>query len=352
MAIPAPTARPAGAGRDRGYHPLRVRRIVQETVDACSIVLEVPEDLLDAFAYDAGQFCTFRVSIEGQERLRCYSMSSSPEVDAELQVTVKRVPGGAVSNWLNDALAPGDVIDASPPSGLFRLGDATGDIVAFGGGSGITPIFSIVKSALATTSRRVRLLYANRDQDAVIFSAELAALEARHPDRLLVAHHLDVDRGFVEPGTVRPLIDDAIDADFYVCGPGPFMDVVEGTLLEQGIAPARIHIERFSRADEPAVPEPLPAEASRIEVTIELNGQVGRTEHRPGTTILQTARQLGMAAPFSCESGNCATCMAKLVVGEATMRTNNALAPDEVADGWVLTCQAVPTTPSVRVLYE
>lgn len=345
-----------GVARHHGFHPLRVRRIVEETAEASSIVVDVPAELRDAFAYDAGQFCTFRIAVDGQTHLRCYSMSSSPDVDDDLQVTVKRVPGGVVSNWLLDNLVPGDTIETTSPAGVFCLGPGDRDIVAFSAGSGITPVYSLVKTALATTTRRVRLLYANRDRDAVIFGDAIDALAASHPDRFEVVHHLDAERGFVGPAEVGDVLGGVLDADCYVCGPGPFMDIVEGALLAAGVDPGRIHIERFT----PAEREPGPAEASagggdgaasETLVTIQLDGRRETTEHRVGTTILQAARQAGLSPPFSCESGSCATCMARLVEGSASMHVNNALTDDEVADGWVLTCQAVPTAPAVHVVY-
>ena len=350
MATPAPAAQAQGIVRDRGFHPLQVRRVVQETADTRSFELEVPEDLRATFAYEAGQFCTFRVSVDDQAQLRCYSMSSCPAVDPELRVTVKRVPGGIVSNWMNDTLQAGDVIDVAPPAGVFRLTQGDGDVVAFGAGSGITPVFSIIKAAVAT-SRRIHLLYANRDRDSVIFGPEIDALEQHHADRLTVQHHFDVDQGFVDPGEVAQVIAQADDADFYICGPTPFMDLVEEALIDAGVDTARIHIERFTPAEHPADLDPPPAEVTTTRVTIELEGRVDSTDHHAGTTLLQTARQLGLSPPFSCESGSCASCMAKLVEGEATMFVNDALTPDEVADGWVLTCQAVPTSPSVHVVY-
>lgn len=352
MAIPAVPAGPPHAGRDHGFHPLRVHRVVRETVDATSFVFEVPNDLQAAFAYDAGQFCNFRVVLDGQERQRCYSMSSSPAVDDELQVTVKRVPGGVVSNWMNDKVEPGDVLEVGVPTGLFRLGPGDGDVVAFGAGSGITPIFSILKAALATTARRVRLLYANRDRDSVIFSDALDALVAEHPDRLTVHHHHDVDHGFVGAETVRSLLDGVEEPEYLICGPGPFMDIVERTLLDTGVAADRIRIERFTPDDPIPASEPDPVEDVPSQVTVTRNGKVATGPHRAGTTLLQMARELGLSPPYSCESGNCATCMARLTEGEATMRTNNALTPDELDEGWVLTCQAIPTSPEVHVIYE
>src|SRR5436190_14433686 len=155
MGIPAATAHP-GAHRDHGFHAVRIARVVQETAEASSFVLDIPVELAEGFAYEAGQFCTFRVWIDGEPHLRCYSMSSSPDIDADLQVTVKRVPGGVVSNWMIDGLAVGDVIETTCPAGVFCLGADAGDVVAFAAGSGITPVLSIVKTALATTSSRVQ----------------------------------------------------------------------------------------------------------------------------------------------------------------------------------------------------
>jgi 3-ketosteroid 9alpha-monooxygenase subunit B len=369
MAISAPAATQRGAPRDHGFHPLRVARVVHETAEAASFVLDVPDDLRDAFAYEAGQFLTFRVRVDGESHLRCYSMSSSPAVDTELQVTVKRVPGGVVSNWMIDTLVPGRVVEATCPAGVFVLppdagggsGPGRGDIVAFGAGSGITPLYSLLKHALATTERPVRLLYANRDRDAVIFDAELEALSGRHAGRLDVVHHLDVERGFVDPEALRPFVEAAAPAgaDVYVCGPAPFMEIVEGALLAHGVHPARINVERFSPQDDgPAASDDdgqaaaQHAASAPTQVTISLGGRTATVDHHPGTTLLQTARQMGLAPPYSCESGSCATCMAQLVEGDVRMHVNNALTDDEVADGWVLTCQSVPTSPTVRVVYE
>jgi 3-ketosteroid 9alpha-monooxygenase subunit B len=350
----APTSQP-GAVRDHGFHPLRIRRVVRETAEAASFVLDVPAELRAVFGYEAGQFLTFRAHLRGEVHHRCYSMSSSPSVDDELQVTVKRVPGGLVSNWMIDSLGPGDVVEASVPAGVFLLAPGDGEIVAFSGGSGITPVFSLLKTALATTSRRARLYYANRDREAVIFGAELDALADRHPDRFDVVHHLDVERGFVDAGALDAFVQASSGAEFYVCGPTPFMDIVEGALLAHGVDAHHIHIERFTPAAPAAEPEPPAAPdtgSTTTRVTVDLGGRTDTVDHRPGTTILQTARQMGMAPPFSCESGTCATCMAKLVEGSVKMHVNDVLTDDEVADGWVLTCQSVPTSTFVHVVYE
>jgi 3-ketosteroid 9alpha-monooxygenase subunit B len=337
--------------RDHGFHALRVRRVVSETAEAVSVVLDVPADLQEAFRYDAGQFLTFRLIIDGRQHLRSYSMSSSPEVDDELAVTVKRVAGGVVSNWIADMLGTGDPLESTRPAGVFCLGPGSGDLLAYAGGSGITPVYSLLKTALSTTTRTVRLLYANRDRESSIFAAELDSLAERYPGRLEVVHHFDAVGGFVEAATIRRHAGIAPDSEVFICGPGPFMDLVETTLHEQGIGPSRIHIERFTPADLPPQGSTEPLTPVLTQVEIELDGKVQTTRHSPGTTILQTARQMGLTPPSSCEAGDCATCMGRLLEGTAKMQANNALTDDEVAEGWILTCQAVPDPPLVRVRY-
>jgi ferredoxin-NADP reductase len=258
-----------------------------------------------------------------------------------------------------DRVGVGDVLALTRPAGVFTLRPRTTPIVAFAGGSGITPVISLVKSTLATTDRRVRLLYANRDAASVIFRAELDDLERAHPDRLQVDHHLDTEHGFVHSNGVTDFVGDELDADFYICGPGPFMDVVEDALAQSAVSSEQVFIERFAfastaRLDEPpAAPAPAADGAGATEsVVIVLDGRPHEVNYQAGETFLETARRAGLRAPFSCESGSCATCMARLEVGEATMRVNNALTPEEVAEGWVLTCQGFPASPSVTVVYE
>jgi 3-ketosteroid 9alpha-monooxygenase subunit B len=333
------------------YHPLVVLDVVDETADTRSFVLDIPPGLALAFHYVAGQFCTFRAAIDGEDVVRCYSMSSSPDVGDPFTTTVKRVPAGRMSNWMNDALSPGDTIDVLRPSGLFVLHEHETPIVAFAGGSGITPVISIIKSALATTSRDVRLVYANRGPDAVIFGEELARLAATAGERLSVHHHLDSERGFLDGPGCAALVDGRTDADFYVCGPGPYMETVEAGLATLGVASAQVFIERFE-LPEPAGPPAGTRDLLAESVVIRLGGNETTVAYQPGDTLLETARRAGLSPPFSCEQGNCATCMAHLDEGTTSMRVNNALTPEEVEEGWVLTCQGLPTSATVKVDYD
>jgi 3-ketosteroid 9alpha-monooxygenase subunit B len=347
--------------REHGYHGLRVKAVVTETHDASSFVLDVPAELAETFRYRPGQFCTFRVHIDGNEQLRSYSMSSAPETDDDLTVTVKRVDGGLVSNWFLDHLAEGSVVEATKPAGVFCPQETARTVLGFCGGSGVTPVISITKHLLATTERPIRLLYANRDRDSIIFDQALAILAERHGDRLEVRHHLDADGGFLRADDVAPFVQGpgGTDADCYICGPGPFMDLVEATLLGLGVAAERIFIERFlvdqQEKDTAAAAggtDAVTAPEAPPEVTVILNGKKTVVTYQPGDTLLETARRGGLRPPFSCEAGNCATCMAFLQEGSARMRANNALTPEEVEEGWILTCQGLPQGPVVTVEYE
>lgn len=341
-------------GRARArFLPLRVRSVVEETTEARSFVLDVPPANRGTFAYRPGQFVNLRVAVGGEAHVRAYSMSSAPWVDPDLRITVKRVPGGVVSNWLVDNVRAGDLLDVSPPAGSFVVPNRAGDLVTHAAGSGITPVVSIVASELVGSDRRITLLYANRDRCSTIFARRLDELAARHPERFELLHHLDVEAGFVAPAMVAEVARRSPGAEHFICGPVGFMAAVEAGLDAAGIDAGRVHVERFTRVAEPVADPPGETEVSGgREVTIRLGGRTATVSHRPGTTVLQTARFAGLRAPSSCETGSCATCMARVVAGEARMRHNEALTPEEVAGGWVLTCQAEPVTPSVTVVYE
>jgi 3-ketosteroid 9alpha-monooxygenase subunit B len=329
------------------HYALRVQRVTRATSDAVSIVFDVPTDLRSVFRYRAGQFVTLKLVRDGEEFFRSYSMSSAPCVDDDLQVTVKRVDGGVVSNWLNDHVIPGTALEVSPPAGSFVLDDLHRDVVAFAGGSGITPVFSILKRALVHGTGRFRLLYANRDRDAAIFADELDALAAEYADRFSLRHHFDVERGFISHASVREFIGEDHDAEAFVCGPAPFMRVVQEALSPAVWPEASVHVERFTPADN-VTTQPV----DDIQIVVTLGRETKTVAHRGGATILQAARSAALRPLSSCEAGTCATCMARLVEGAVEMHNNEVLTEEEVRDGWILTCQSVPTTPVVKVVYE
>jgi 3-ketosteroid 9alpha-monooxygenase subunit B len=351
------TATAVSVGAEGPYHALRIGRIVEETADARSFVLEIPDSLRDAFAYRSGQFLTFRIPVAGERLVRCYSLASSPGVDSEHKVTVKRIEEGRVSNWMNESLAVGDTLETMRPAGIFCLQERSTPLVLFGGGSGITPLVSIVKTALATTSRSLRLLYVNRDRESIIFREELDALAARYPDRFELIHRLDDEHGFADAEVVKRVAGDVSEADFYVCGPGLFMDIVEETLRSLGVASERFFIERFvslSGGEEgetsPAV-APAEGDATPATIAVTLDGETREIPYVAGQTILEAARAAGMEPPFACEEGYCSCCMAKLAEGRVRMNMNDALDDEQVGEGWVLTCQSVPQTQAIKIEY-
>ena len=341
-----------------GCFALRVARVIDETSDARSLVLEIPPALAAKFRYQPGQFLSFKFPFAGQVLTRSYSLASSPHCDAEHKVTVKRIADGRISNWINDRVAPGDVLMVTPPAGFFVLGDSAREIVLFGGGSGITPVISIIKSALATTQRRLKLVYANRDERSIIFAAELAALARAHPGRFEIVHSLDVRDGLLDQAGVQRLVGAARDAEFYLCGPGAFMATVESALLELGVPLDRIRIERFASPPDPGVtPEEAPdakdaqGETVPTTITIVLDGVAHEVPYQAGERVLHAARRAGLDPPFSCEEGYCSCCMAKLAKGEVKMHANDCLSPQLLAEGWVLTCQSRCVSREVRIEY-
>lgn len=326
---------------DGPYFRLRVADVIDETDDSKSIVLDVPDELNERFDYTAGQFLSFRVTVDGHRLVRCYSLASAPDLDAQHKVTVKRVVEGRVSNWMNDHVAKGDELEVMHPNGVFSLRERDTPIVFFGGGSGITPIISIIKTALHTTSRDLKLVYANRNDQSIIFKDELAALRSANADRFEIVYRLDDLHGFVDAALVVQEIGPKTDADFYICGPGPFMDVVESGLSSLSTDEDQIFIERFESPGSPVDSAPIDITTGTV-VTIKLDGKETDVVVGEGETILVAARRVGLEPPFACEEAYCGCCMAKVVEGVVDMLTNDGgIDQGQVDDGWVLTCQGI-----------
>jgi 3-ketosteroid 9alpha-monooxygenase subunit B len=352
MPEPADAATLAPASR---YHALRVRAVVEETHDARSLWLEVPPALAEQFRYRPGQFLTLRLPVHGKYLPRCYSMSSAPALDAALRVTIKRVHQGRGSNWVCDQVRAGDTIELLPPAGVFTPRTLDGDFLLFAGGSGVTPVLSILRTVLAQGSGRVSLLYANRDERSVIFREELKALAAAHPERLQVTHWLDSVQGVPSVTQLAELARPHTTAQTFICGPGPFMDAAVAALQLIAMPDAQIHVERFvslPEEDAPATVLSRPAAADTVdeaEVELHLDGQVHHLRCDGTETLLDAALRAGIAAPFSCKAGLCASCMCQVREGSVHLRHNEALDQKDLAKAWTLSCQAVPTSTRLRI---
>lgn len=343
------------------YHALRVRAVVDETHDTKSVAFDVPPDLADAFAYQPGQFLTLRLNIDGRHVPRCYSMSSAPAVDDAPRVTVKRVIGGRGSNWVCDHVRAGDTLEVMAPSGVFHPRSLDGDFLLLAGGSGITPVFSILRSVLAKGSGRVTLLYANRDEKSVIFKNELKALAEAHPARLTVVHWLDSVQGVPSVAQLAELARHHCSAQAFICGPGPYMDAAVAALQAVEMPSERIHVERFaSLPDEETLAAanavaqaapPLPGAVDEAVVEVLLDGQTHTLHCGGNETLLEAALKAGLNAPYSCQAGMCASCMCQVVEGSVHLRHNDVLDKKDLAKAWTLACQAVPTSERLRIKF-
>ncbi len=352
------------------FHPLRVAEIVPETADANSVRFEVPEELRDTFEFKAGQHLTLKAEIDGEEVRRNYSLCTAPD-ERDWMVTVKRIGGGVFSNWVGDKLKAGDTVEVMPPHGSFTTefnATARRHLVGIAGGSGITPVMSLLRTLLKSEPEsRFTLFYGNRDSSSVIFLEELARLKDRYLDRLELYHFLDAEEGDVElfngmldrercDAAIEHLVRTPESVDgWFICGPGPMMDSAESALIDRGIARDKIRIERFT-ADRP--PDSLIKEMAELQtkaagltVSVTLDGRTRKVPFTEGN-ILDSARAAGLPAPFACKAGVCATCRAKVVSGHVEMAARYGLTDEEVEDGYVLTCQSVPAGDGVAVDYD
>ncbi|GAA5050572.1 3-ketosteroid 9alpha-monooxygenase subunit B [Thermocatellispora tengchongensis] len=338
--------------------PLKVRvvEVVRETRDAHSLVLEPAGGDPARFAYRPGQFLTIRVPTSRPEgAARCYSLSSSPVCDEKLKVTVKRTRDGYGSNWICDNVAEGDVLEVLRPAGTFTPASLDDDLLLLAAGSGITPVMSILKSCLRGGSAAVTLIYANRDEDSVIFRDELVALSAEYGDRLTVVHWLESVQGLPTAPGLAALSRPYAGRDAFVCGPGPFMDLATGALAGLGVPERRVHVERFESlaADPFAGPGTVLDDSGPVStVEVELDGEKRTLAWPRANKLLDVLLEAGMEAPYSCREGSCSACACTLLEGEVTLERNTVLDRQDLADGLILSCQALPLTERVRVTYD
>jgi 3-ketosteroid 9alpha-monooxygenase subunit B len=337
--------------KPRPFYRLRVAQVIPETAQACSLVLEVPPEAAAEFGYRPGQFLTVRVPCDGGSVARCYSLSSSPHAGDPPTITVKRMAGGLASNWIADHLAPGSVLDALPPAGTFSPAALDGDFLLLAAGSGITPVLSILKSVLARGHGRAVLVYANTDEQSVIFAAQLRRLAEQAGRRLMVVHWLDSVQGPPGAAALAGLIRPHAAAEAFICGPDPFMAVAREALRALGVPAGRVHTERFlSLAENPFEETPDPG-GMAATLQVSLDGQETTLAWPPGARMLDVLIDAGLDPPFSCRQGICGACACTLAGGEVEMIHNEVLEAEDVAAGYVLACQAVPRSAQVRVDY-
>ncbi|RQS37462.1 3-ketosteroid-9-alpha-hydroxylase [Burkholderia sp. Bp8992] len=345
---------------DPRFHRLTVADVIAESDDACSFVFDVPAALRDAFTYRPGQFLTLNVPCADATVARCYSLSSAPGIDAAPKITVKRVRDGRASNWLCDRVKAGDTLDVLPPAGMFTPRTLDGDLLLFAGGSGITPVLSILKSALVHGRGMLTLIYANRDERSVIFRAELQQLAQRHPGRVRAIHWLDSVQGIPQQRHLEELARPFSRQETFICGPALFMENALAAMLGLGLPRARVHVERFaSLPDAPAqAADTAPSSAAVAVVSgdgaaIEtvLDGDAFAFDSAPGETLLDAMLRAGVPAPNSCRMGQCGACMCRIERGEVALDSNHVLDDDEIAAGWTLACCARPASGALRVVF-
>ena len=355
-----------------GFYSIPISQINPETDNAVSITLEVPPLMAPLFSYKSGQYLTLCATINNEEIRRSYSMCSSPSSGEKITIAVKKVDGGRMSNYLNSELNVGDTIDVMPPLGSFIINDEvkkSKNLVFWGGGSGITPLLSIIKTALfELPESKCLLVYANRDEDNVIFKSELDSLLNEHAQRFSIIYSLDKPKtdwqgrtGFITQETVSEITRSMLGlnyptAHYYTCGPGAMMDIVVESLKAIGIRDDNIHTEYFTatkqketNATEQSVES---QEVTDRTINVEVFGQNKEVIVKFDQTILDATQDAGLDPPYSCTVGVCTTCRARLKSGQVRMEEREGLSDAEIEEGFVLTCQAHPLSNDVDLVFE
>lgn len=351
-------------------HPLKIKKLEKITKEAVAIYFDIPDDLREVFKYKQGQFLSVQVNINGQKLRREYSLCSSPYSENEHVIASKVIPNGIVSNYLYNNLKEGDTVEVYPPQGKFftDLNPSNQKIYfLIGGGSGITPLISILKSVLCVeTGSKVILYYGNAAEENIIFKNELLELQNKYADRLKIYFTLSDAapdwtglKGLVNGEDIIKIIDDNIkdkhnEAEYFICGPGEMMELAKKTLIEKNISANKIHIEYFTAPvhHEEYIPDGEQDDVIKErEVKIILDGNEYKIPVPPDTAILDAAMNADLDPPFSCKSGICTTCRAKLYKGKVKMDEREGLSDSEIEEGYILTCQSHPLTDDVELEY-
>lgn len=352
------------------FHQLQVLAISNPIQAATTITFKVPPSLISSFKYHPGQHLVIKFIVNGTEARRSYSLNSNPFIDEALEITVKRVKGGLVSNYIGDHLKIGDELEVMIPQGRFYANiqeDAYKTYFLFAAGSGITPIISILKSVLiASPNSCVNLLYGNANQDTIIFKEELDELLNQFPERLQIVHTLsepnlwsswkqwDGEKGRINGDAIERFITAhppiAQSTEYYICGPGAMNITAKNTLIGLQIPEELIHIEQFGGSSEAVSKEIAAVDNAQLKAS--LNNQNYQLSIPKGKTILEVLKEANANPPYSCQSGVCGTCRAKVISGKAEMKSCMALEDKEIIEGVVLTCQAIPTTSSIAIEFS
>lgn len=348
------------------FYSLTVSEVTQETADAVSIAFQIPAELQVAFSYKQGQYITFKLPVDGSEIRRSYSVCSSPVVNEDLRVAVKRVVGGKGSNYLNSHVKVGDKLEVMQPMGNFYTEMNVSNqntYVLFAGGSGITPMLSILKTVLHSEPQsKIVLFYGNLNESSIIFQKQLNDLATANADKLQVVHILEKPEqlnhskdltGMMTPDVVESLVKPLVgnsNAIYFICGPTPMMQSVESTLQKLQVASSKVHLEYFTAPTDENAKEVT--SSGNCTATIILDGDTFTVEVAAGENILDAAINAGLDAPYACQGGSCCTCRALLTDGKVEMKVNYALLDQEVKEGFILTCQSVPQTSTVTVNYD
>lgn len=343
-----------------GKHVLEVQiaEVIDETADARSLVFSFPEEAAAKFDYSPGQYLTLRIPSERTGSVaRCYSLSSSPHTGDRLTVTVKRTVDGYGSNWLCDHAHAGMNMHVLAPSGVFVPKNLDHDLLLLAAGSGITPMMAIAKSALSQGTGNVVLIYANRDEQSVIFASALRELVGKYPDRLTVIHWLESVQGLPSQQSLATLAAPFTAYDAFICGPGPFMDATAAALTGLGMPEERVNLEVFrSLESDPfaavVIAEPSEDDEPPATATVELDGETHEVSWPRKEVLLDVLLAKGIDAPFSCREGHCMTCACILKNGKVRMLVNDALSQNDLDEGYVLACQSVPETDDVEVTFD
>lgn len=344
------------------FYPLKVKQIKPLTPTSVAITFEIPEDLRQTFKFEAGQYITIKKEIKGKELRRAYSISSSPKVDS-ITIGVKKVDKGGFSDFAHTKLAAGDTLEVMPPEGrfVFHTSEKPKNIAAFAAGSGITPIMSIAKTVLDSHPKNTFVLvYGNKSEKETMFYTDLMKLQLDNADRFFIYFTNSETRsddslfGRIDVSTVNYALknkhkDLAIDA-YYLCGPEPMIHLVSDALKENEIPSDKIHFELFTTTE---IKDELPVTAdgeAQIEVTVDDETFSFTMDKK--MLVLDAVLKENIDAPYSCQGGVCSSCIARVTEGKAEMEKNQILTDGEIAEGFILTCQAHPITPTLKVDYD